>query len=66
MMNLDVMIISFIQGNVLTIMLVMGLLKVIAKVTPWAWDDSIVSLLSGLVESVRGGPTVRQPDSKGE
>ena len=53
MINLDVYIIGFINGNWLTLMMALGLLKVVAKMTPWVGDDQIYTLLSGIFSSVR-------------
>jgi hypothetical protein len=40
---------DFVTVNIITITCVMGLLKIIAKKTPWAYDDKIVTLLRGFI-----------------
>jgi len=54
MINLDPYIIEFISNNWITMTLVLGILKIIAKLTPNIHDDSIVTLLSGIFGMVRG------------
>ena len=45
-MNLDIYIIEFINGNCLALMIFLGLLKVVAKMTPWVGDDAIHTWLT--------------------
>ena len=54
MINLDPYIIEFISGNWITMTLALGMLKIVAKLTPGVLDDSIVTLLSGIFGMVRG------------
>lgn len=51
-MNYDGIIVEFVSNNYLTLTLVFTALKGIAKITPWAWDDSIVSLFLGAFKSI--------------
>lgn len=46
---------AFIQGNLFTIMFVLGLLKLFAKVTPWSEDDKIVESLIGFFGQFKVG-----------
>ena len=49
---MDKEIIEFVTNNYLSLTLAFTLLKGVAKVTPWAWDDSIVSLFFGVFTSI--------------
>jgi len=51
-MGYDSVIVEFISNNYLTMTIAFTLAKGVAKVTPWAWDDSIVSLLFGAFSSI--------------
>jgi len=53
MIGLDQYVISLINGNWLTITLALGLLKIIAQLTPGVLDNKIHTLLSGIFSSVR-------------
>ena len=53
MISIDSYILEFVGKNALTIGLVITFLKGVAKLTPWAWDDSLISLAAGLIPSVR-------------
>ena len=55
MINLDPIIYDWISGNWLAIGLALGILRGIAKITPWSHDDSIVQMLTGLFTQIRGG-----------
>ena len=50
---MDQEIVQFATENYLTLTLAFTLLKGIAKITPWAWDDSIISLFFGIFRSIR-------------
>ena len=50
---MDQEILHFVTENYLTLTLAFTLLKGIAKITPWAWDDSIISLFFGIFRSIR-------------
>jgi hypothetical protein len=52
-MNLDPYIIEFVSGNWLALSLALGVLKVIAKMTPWAHDDEILQVFTGIFSQVR-------------
>lgn len=45
---MDKQVVQFILDNYLTLTIAFTILKALAKVTPWAWDDSLISLLFGL------------------
>lgn len=45
--NLDDIVIKFLAENSLTLWVSLTMLKGVAKITPFAWDDSIISLLFG-------------------
>ena len=51
----DPLLIEFVKENLVSIGVVLALLKGIAKITPSASDDRIVSLLSGILASFRPG-----------
>jgi len=53
MPNLDAWIIEFINGNWLALTFFLGLLKVVAKMTPWVGDDAIHTWLSGVFGMVK-------------
>ena len=55
MINLDFYVTSFISLNWISLSLALGILKVIAKLTPNVHDDSIITMLSGVFSMVRGG-----------
>ena len=50
---MDQEIVQFATENYLTLTLAFTLLKGIAKITPWAWDESIISLFFGIFRSIR-------------
>lgn len=51
-MNLDQIIVDFVSKNYLTLTITFTALKGLAKITPWAWDDSVVSLFAGVFSSI--------------
>lgn len=53
MIALDAYIIDFVNGNWLTLTLALGLLKIIAVLTPGTLDNKVHTLLSGIFGSVR-------------
>ena len=46
MIALDPILLEFLAGNVVTLGLVLAILKVAAKATPWAIDDEILQILT--------------------
>ena len=44
---MDAVLLGFVKENLLVIGLALGILKVIARATPWAVDDEIVQVLTG-------------------
>ena len=65
MISLDPIIISFISGNWITMTLALGILKLIAKLTPTVHDDSLVTLLSGVFGMIRGNGLKNGKPDKG-
>lgn len=55
MINLDAYVTAFISQNWITMSLVLGMLKIVAKMTPCSHDDSIAELLTGIIGMARGG-----------
>jgi len=55
MIKLDPMILEFISNNLLAIGLFLGLLKGVATITPWSWDNKIATMFETLYKNVRGG-----------
>ena len=53
MIALDTKVLEFISGNFLTIGLILGFLKGLAKITKSTTDDKIVTLISNLFSSVK-------------
>ena len=45
--KMDAILLEFVQNNMVTLCLALGVLKVIAKETPWAADDEIIQILTG-------------------
>ncbi len=45
---MDALILGFAKDNIVTVMLALAILKVIAKATPWAADDEVVQVLTGV------------------
>ena len=50
----DYILFEFIKGNFFTLMLVLGVLKILAKQTKWAGDDQIITFLFEFVKNPRG------------
>ena len=50
--------IEWLKQNAIFIGLVFVALKSIAKATPWAGDDKIVSMLKGIIERLVGGQSI--------
>lgn len=44
---MDDLLLTFVRDNMVSISLGLGILKVLAKATPWAVDDEIVQLFIG-------------------
>jgi len=45
---MDALLLDFAKDNMITISLVMGILKILAKESKWAGDDKILQLLTGI------------------
>lgn len=52
MIHLDVLILEFVSNNLLAISLFIGLLKGVATITPWSWDNKIATLFENLYKSI--------------
>lgn len=46
---MDDLLLNFVKENIITIGLLLAILKEIAKATPWAVDDKILQILTGLI-----------------
>ena len=46
---MDALLLEFVKENLVTLGLVLAMLKVVAKATPWALDDEILQILTGFV-----------------
>ena len=53
MIAIDTKVLEFVSGNFLTIGLVLGFLKGLAKITKSTTDDKIVTLISNLFSSLK-------------
>ncbi len=56
MFSLDAYIIEFVSGNWISLSLALGMLKIIAKITPWDHDDSLYTLLAGVMGMIPKPP----------
>jgi hypothetical protein len=76
MINIDNYIVDFVSNNWISLSLVLGALKIIAKMTKSVVDDQISTLLSGVFSTIRGkgfspapendNPTLMKPPERGE
>lgn len=55
MISIDAYIIDFVSGNWIFLSLAVGMLKIVAKMTPWDHDDSLVTLLAGVMGMIPKG-----------
>lgn len=46
---MDALLLNFIKENIVTLGLALSILKAVAKATPWAIDDEILQILTGLI-----------------
>jgi len=51
---MDAILLKFVGDNWLTISFVLGLLKGLAKISPWAADDQIVQVFTGAFSKLKG------------
>lgn len=58
---MDTWLLEFVRDNFLTIGLVLGILKILARYTSWAADDEIVQFLLGWVGGSKQPP---KPEKK--
>lgn len=57
MISLDSYIIEFVSGNWITLSMFLGMLKIIAKITPWVHDDALHTLLAGTLGMIPKPPS---------
>lgn len=50
---LDKYLFALIDGSGFVIILLLGILKILAKETSWAGDDKIINMLLGMVKKVK-------------
>ena len=66
MIAIDPLIIDFVSNNWVTLSLALGVLKIIAKLTPTIIDDSILALLAAVFSLVKGKSLkIPEPPGKG-
>lgn len=66
MINLDAFLFDFAKGNIVTITLALGSLKIAAKMTKkCAWDDQVSTLLYDVFAMIRGKPLSAPPPPVG-
>ena len=53
MFSVDPYIVEFVSKNFLGLLLAREVLKRVAKITPWAFDDQIYQIFTGLIGIVR-------------
>ena len=53
MINIDSYIVEFVSNNWITLSLALGLLKIVAKMTPWVVDDALHTLLAGILGLIK-------------
>lgn len=51
---MDKDLLEFVSNNWLTISFCLGVLKGVAKITPWAKDDQIIQVFSGALDALKG------------
>ena len=54
MINLDQYIVAFVSQNWIALSMALGVLKIVAKLTPGVTDDAIHTLLTEMFSLVRG------------
>ena len=62
MIAFDPILTKFVAENVVTIGVVYKILKGLARITSWAWDDSVVSLFFGAFKAIN--PTVKTDEKE--
>jgi len=53
--HLDGYMFSLIEGSGFVLIVLLGILKILAKRTPWSADDEIIGMLLGIVRSFKKG-----------
>ena len=46
---MDELLLEFVRGNFVTLGVVLAVLKVLAKATPWAVDDEVLQIITGFI-----------------
>lgn len=62
MINADAWIVSFVGQNWISLSLAIGLLRILAKITPWVIDDKIHTLLAGTLGMIKKPPVGGLPN----
>jgi hypothetical protein len=52
---------GFIAGNIITITVIWTILKQVAKITPWAGDDKVIQIFTGVLGAVKTAVTPLLP-----
>lgn len=66
MFSVDPYIVEFVSKNFLGLLLVREVLKRVAKITPWAGDDQIYQILTGLFGIIRNWKSSGMEDKVNE
>jgi len=53
LLNLDKYLFALLEGSGFTVILLLSILKIIAKYTKWSADDRIINMLLGMVRKVK-------------
>ena len=53
--HLDGYMFSLIEGSGFVLIVLLGILKILAKHTPWSADDEIIGMLLGIARSFKNG-----------
>lgn len=62
MISLDTYVIEFIGQNWVTITLALMLLKGLAQMSTWTWDETLVKIFVGMFNTVKPDKQVKNPD----
>ena len=59
-LSFDAVLFEFIKANFFTLMLLLGILKILAKYTSWAGDDEIITFLFEFIKNPKGKPAEKE------
>lgn len=62
MISLDVYVLGFIRDNLVTISLALMLLKGLAQMSSWTWDEKLVKIFVGMFNTVRSNKANKDSD----